>query len=198
MKRKFQVQKRTNFLFVFLVLDLFALLTIFNPSNASYGDGSFHYTKSQWLDKTVNVLAGYNNEWGKFTFNAQVGYHQQENGNNRLATSGSDFAVKDFYGLANCDPQTIVTTTKITKRRIQALSAQVEVGYNNMAFLTLRARNDWSSTLPKDNNTYFYPAVEGSFVMNELPFLQGNSAVSYLKLRGAVAQVGKDASPLAI
>lgn len=36
MKRKFQVQKRTNFLFVFLVLDLFALLTIFNPSNASY------------------------------------------------------------------------------------------------------------------------------------------------------------------
>ena len=51
-----------------------------NPTSASYGDGSFHYTKSQWLDKTVNVLAGYNNEWGKFTFNAQVGYHQQENG----------------------------------------------------------------------------------------------------------------------
>ena len=169
-----------------------------DPTSGSYGSGSYNLSRNTWMDKTVNVLAGYNNEWGKFTFNAQVGYHQQENGNNRLATSGSDFAVKDFYGLANCDPQTIVTTTKITKRRIQALSAQVEVGYNNMAFLTLRARNDWSSTLPKDNNTYFYPAVEGSFVMTELPFLQGNSAVSYLKLRGAVAQVGKDASPLAI
>ena len=169
-----------------------------NPTSASYGDGSFHYTKSQWLDKTVNVLAGYNNEWGKFTFNAQVGYHQQENGTHNLATSAGSFAVKDFYGLANCDPATIITKTTNTTRRVQAVSAQAEVGYNNMAFLTFRARNDWSSTLPKDNNHYFYPAVEGSFVMTELPFLQGNSAVSYLKLRGAVAQVGKDATPLSI
>ena len=169
-----------------------------DPTSSSYGVGSYNLSRNTWLDKTVNILAGYNNEWGKFTFNAQVGYHQQENGNNRLATSASDFLVKDFYGLANCDPATIVTTTKITKRRIQAVSAQAEVGYNNMAFLTLRARNDWSSTLPVDNNHYFYPAVEGSFVLTELPFLQGNSTVSYFKLRGAVAQVGKDATPLSI
>ena len=165
---------------------------------SSYGVGSYNLSRNTWMDKTVNVLAGYNNEWGKFTFNAQVGYHQQENGNNRLATSASKFAVKDFYGLANCDPSTIITETTVTKRRVQAISAQAEVGYNNMAFLTFRARNDWSSTLPTDNNHYFYPAVEGSFVMTELPFLQGNSAVSYLKLRGAIAQVGKDATPLSI
>ena len=169
-----------------------------NPTSSSYGSGSYNLSRNTWMDKTVNVLAGYNNEWGKFTFNAQVGYHQQENGNNRLATSATDFLVKDFYGLANCDPATIITTTKVTTRRVQAISAQAEVGYNNMAFLTLRARNDWSSTLPVDNNHYFYPAVEGSFVLTELPFLQGNSTVSYLKLRGAVAQVGKDATPLSI
>ena len=169
-----------------------------NPTSSSYGSGSYNLTKSQWLDKTVNVLAGYNNEWGKFTFNAQVGYHQQENGTSNISTGASDFIVKDFYGLANCDPKTIVTSTTNRMRRIQAVSAQAEVGYNNMAFVTFRARNDWSSTLPVDNNSYFYPAVEGSFVMTELPFLQGNSTVSYLKLRGAIAQVGKDARPLAI
>ena len=169
-----------------------------NINGSSYGVGSYNLSRNTWLDKTVNVLAGYNNEWGKFTFNAQVGYHQQENGSDGLATSASDFAVKDFYGLANCDPATITTRVTTRIRRIQAISAQAEVGYNNMAFLTLRARNDWSSTLPVDNNHYFYPALEGSFVLTELPFLQGNSAVSYLKLRGAVAQVGKDASPLSI
>lgn len=149
-------------------------------------------------DKTLNVLAGYNNEWGKFTFSAQVGYHQQENASDNLATSGSNFQVKDFYSIANCDPETITTNTRNTKRRVQAVSGQAEFGYNNMAFVTLRARNDWSSTLPVDNRSYFYPAVEASFVATELPFMKQQDAVSYMKIRGAIAQVGKDATPLAI
>ena len=104
----------------------------------------------------------------------------------------------DFYSISNCDPATIQTRTKTTTRRIQAISAQAELGYNNMAFLTLRARNDWSSTLPVDNNHYFYPAVEASFVATELPFMKEQDVVSYFKLRGAIAQVGKDATPLSI
>jgi len=166
--------------------------------NESYGIGSYNLSKNTSEDMTLNVLAGYNNDWGKFNFNAQVGYHQQENGYQNLAVYGSNFMDKDFFGLSNCEPSTIVARTISHKKRIQALSAQVQLGYNNLAFLTLRARNDWSSTLPKANNSYFYPAVEGSVVLTELPFLQGNSTISYLKLRGAAAQVGKDASPLAI
>ncbi len=169
-----------------------------NQTGASHGVGRFNLSKSQWKDQTLNVLAGYNNEWGKFTFSAQVGYHQQENGSERIATFGSNFQVIEFYGLANCDPATIVTRTGHSMRRIQAFSGQIELGFNNMAFATFRARNDWSSTLPKDNNTYFYPAVELSFVATELPFMKNQTAVSYLKLRGAGAQVGKDATPHSI
>lgn len=83
-------------------------------------------------------------------------------------------------------------------RRVQAFSGQAEIGYDNMLFLTLRARNDWSSTLPKENNRYFYPATEFAFVATELPFLKGNKAINYLKIRGAIARVGKDAGPLEI
>ncbi len=167
-------------------------------SGSSWGDGSFNLSRNQWKDKTLNVLAGYNNEWGKFTFSAQVGYHQQENGSDNVSTYGSNFQVIDFYSISNCDPATIITRTRTRMRRTQAFSAQVELGFNNMAFATFRARNDWSSTLPKDNNTYFYPAVELSFVATELPFMKNQTAISYLKIRGAGAQVGKDASPLAI
>lgn len=169
-----------------------------NPTSGSYGSGSYNLSKLNLKDKTLNVLAGYNNEWGKFTFSAQVGYHQQENASDNLATSGSNFQVKDFYSIANCDPETITTNTRNTKRRVQAVSGQAEFGYNNMAFVTLRARNDWSSTLPVDNRSYFYPAVEASFVATELPFMKQQDAVSYMKIRGAIAQVGKDATPLAI
>lgn len=169
-----------------------------NITSSSYGSGSYNFSRNTWKDNTLNVLAGYNNEWGKFTFGAQFGYHQQENGTSNLATSGSDFQVADFYSIANCNPETITTRTRNTTRRVQAVSGQLEFGYNNMAFLTLRARNDWSSTLPVNNRSYFYPAGEVSFVATELPFLKASSAVSYLKLRGAIAQVGKDATPLAI
>ncbi len=169
-----------------------------NPTSASYGKGSLNFSKPTYRDQVIDVLAGYNNEWGKFSFSAQVGYHQKENAQKILSVYGSNFQVIDFYSISNCDPATIITRTKTTNRRVQAISAQAEFGYNNMAFLTLRARNDWSSTLPVGNNHYFYPAVEGSFVATELPFMQQQDYVSYLKLRGAIAQVGKDATPLSI
>ena len=169
-----------------------------NPTSASYGKGAYNYSKPTYKDSSVDAVAGYNNDWGKFSFSAQVGYHQKENAVDRVAIYGSQFQVIDFYSIANCDPSTWQISTTHTKRRIQALSAQVGFGWNNMAFLTARARNDWSSTLPKNNNHYFYPAVEASFVATELPFLRNSDAVSYLKLRGAIAQVGKDASPLSI
>lgn len=169
-----------------------------NPTSSSYGKGSLNFSKPTYRDQTIDVLAGYNNEWGKFTFSAQVGYHQKENATKILSVYGSNFQVIDFYSISNCDPATIQTRTKTTTRRIQAISAQAELGYNNMAFLTLRARNDWSSTLPVDNNHYFYPAVEASFVATELPFMKEQDVVSYFKLRGAIAQVGKDATPLSI
>lgn len=167
-------------------------------SSASYGYGSINYSKPTYRDSNLDVIAGYNNDFGKFHVAAQVGYHQKENNTSIFSTYGDHFQVIDFYSISNCDPASIITRTQNRTRRIQAISAQAEVGFNNMAFLTVRARNDWSSTLPKDNNHYFYPAVEASFVPTELSFMQQQDVVSYLKLRGAFAQVGKDADPLSI
>ena len=169
-----------------------------NATSASYGSGSMNYSKPTYRDQTLNVLVGYNNEWEDFTLGVQVGYHQQENGIRILSTYGDGLKMKDNYSLANCTSSSIMSRTRTTVRRIQAFSGQAELGYKNMAFLTLRARNDWSSTLPTNNNHYFYPAVEGSFVATELPMMKNQDAVSYLKLRGAIAQVGKDADPLSI
>lgn len=163
---------------------------------ASYAKGSMDYAKPVYKDNSLDLIAGYNNDWDKFNFSAHVGYHQKENGESVLSVHGNDFQVIDFYGISNC--KNTVSRTKTILRRIQALSARAEIGYNNLAYITVSARNDWSSTLPKDNNSFFYPAVEGSFIATELPFLKDNIVVSYLKLKGAVTKVGKDATPLSI
>ena len=167
--------------------------------NDNGGVGNYNLAKTNFSYPTLNLLAGYNKTFNeKFYISGQFGYHQIENGVTRLASYGSNYAVIDFQSINNVDPSTVASTKRTTTRRVQALSGQIELAYNNMAFLTLRARNDWSSTLPVDNNSYFYPALEGAFIVSELPAIKEFNPISYLKLRGTVAQVGKDAGPLEI
>ncbi|WP_114792354.1 SusC/RagA family TonB-linked outer membrane protein [Niabella yanshanensis] len=164
------------------------------------GLGRYDLVQSNFSDPTVNILAGYNNKFfnNKLSFAGQVGYHQLENGIIRLATNGSKYIIPDFQSINNTDPVSITSRQRNTKRRIQAVSAQFEFGYNNLAFVTLRGRNDWSSTLPVNNNSYFYPAIEGSLILTEFEAIKRIKAISYFKLRGSIAQVGKDAGPLEI
>lgn len=164
------------------------------------GSGQYNLVKSNFSDPTVNILTGYNNSFfdDKFSFSGQLGYHQMERAVTRLATHGSQFIVPDFQSINNTGTSTQVSSQRNTKRRIQALSAQFEFGYNDLAFITLRARNDWSSTLPVDNNQYFYPSIEGSLILSDFDFIRAIPAINYLKLRGSIAQVGKDAGPLEI
>lgn len=164
------------------------------------GLGEYNLVQSNFSDPTINLLTGYNNTFfgGKLSFSGQLGYHQLENAVTRLATHGTNFVVPDFQSINNTTVSTQVSNQRNTKRRIQALSGQFEFGYNNLAFITMRARNDWSSTLPVNNNRYFYPSIEGSFILSDLEFVKVVPAINYIKLRGSLAQVGKDAGPLEI
>ncbi len=168
-------------------------------SSSATGTGSYDESRVLQSNPTINFIATYKKEIGKFTANAQVGYHQMEQESKTLSVHGEKFLVADFQSINNCDILSIYTKTVNSTRRLQAVSGSMEFGYNNIAFLTFRARNDWSSTLPTNNNTYFYPGVEGSIILSDLPFLKPYSDIlSYVKLRGSWAKVGKDAPPLSI
>ena len=164
------------------------------------GEGEYYLTKSNFSDPTINIISGYNNKFlnEKISFSAQVGYHQLENKVTRLSTSGSKYTVPDFQSINNVEAATIISSQRNATRRIQAVSGQFEFGYNNLAFVTIRGRNDWSSTLPVQNNSYFYPAIEGSFILSDLKGVKKIGFINFLKLRGAIARVGKDAGPLEI
>jgi TonB-linked SusC/RagA family outer membrane protein len=169
-------------------------------SAANAGTGVYENTKRNFSDPSLNIIAGYSNEFfnKKLSFSAQFGYHQQENGVIQLSSYGTGFMVVDMMSINNCTSSTVSSSQRNTKRRIQAISGQLEFGYNKMAYLTFRGRNDWSSTLMPDNRVYFYPAVEASYILTEMPFMEAVPQITYLKIRGSVAQVGKDALPLSI
>ncbi len=106
-----------------------------------------------------------------------------------------ELAVPNVFNLANARGIP-VANNRLEEKQINSLYALGEVSYRNLLFLNLTGRNDWSSTLPDDNNSYFYPSVSLSAILSEAFDL--GPYISYAKLRGSWAQVGSDTDPYQI
>ncbi len=118
------------------------------------------------------------------------------NWNQRSSTSR--YVVGDqliSIGLNNTDATAIQNSNEsIRKQRFYAAYGDLQLGYKNFAYLGLTARNDFSSTLPEQNRSYFYPGVNASLVLTDMLGI-ANNFLGYAKLRGAWTQVGNEASP---
>jgi TonB-linked SusC/RagA family outer membrane protein len=102
-------------------------------------------------------------------------------------------ALPGFYSLSNSNGPAVARNS-FTKVRNVGYYTNINLSYKNFLFLDLTGRQDKTSTLPTDNNTYFYPSVSTSFVFSELfPEKLKTSAWTYGKLRISYAKVGNDA-----
>ncbi|MFL5464168.1 MAG: SusC/RagA family TonB-linked outer membrane protein [Gemmatimonadaceae bacterium] len=109
-----------------------------------------------------------------------------------ISTPG--LSVAGIYNISNA-AITPSPTQRLERRQVNSLYGNAAVTLNNWWTVEGTARNDWSSTLPKGNNSYFYPSVSTSFVLSDaIPSLR-NNILSYAKVRAAYAQVGNDADP---
>jgi len=118
------------------------------------------------------------------------------NFNNTATNTAGGLVVADFYNLSNSNGPVNILLDQMSKRRLFGLYADLNLSYKNFLFLEATGRNDWSSTLPVKNNSFFYPSVSTSFVFSEL--LKGSSVANWLtygKVRGSWAQVGNDTDP---
>lgn len=136
------------------------------------------YQKQISQDWNVDALVGFNVRNKKYEYNYQA---------------APRLAVPDLYTLTNSRDQ-LTSSNDFYRLRQYGVYASATVNYKNWAYLSLTGRNDWSSTLPVGNNSYFYPSVTASVLLNEaLGFT--SRQVNYLKLRGGWSQVGADADP---
>jgi len=132
------------------------------------------YQKDLTSDLSLNLLGG-------FQYNSRLFERQR--------IRGIDLLIPELFSPGNA-AQTIAERD-FAERRIVGLYGQAEFGYKNWATLTLTARNDWSSTLPTNNNSYFYPSATLAFVFTDAFGIESDW-LTFGKLRASWAQVGND------
>ena len=101
-------------------------------------------------------------------------------------------AVSGWASFENTSGATPKASSYMTSRRLIGAYAQADFGWRDAIYLTLSARNDWSSTLPIDKNSYFYWGANASVILTDL-FDIKSDVLSFLKIRGGYGQTGNDA-----
>ena len=145
-------------------------------------------------ENNTEVLATYikqlNKNWG---IDALLGFNVRNKQYENNYQAAPRLAVADLYTLTN-SREPLTSSNDFYRLRQYGLYGSIQLDYRRWAFLNITGRNDWSSTLPVDNNSYFYPSVTASVLLSEA-FGWRSKAVNYLKIRGGWSQVGADANP---
>ncbi len=150
---------------------------------------NYRFNRDQ-LDATAFLTADY--KFSDFSLGGSAGWNLNQRTYNYTGGYVDGLGVSDWYSLENTASGAI-SQQYSEKRRLIGVFAQAEIGYKNFLYLNLSARNDYSSTLPKDNNSYFYGGGNLSFVLTELFPALKNNKIDFLKLRAAIGQTGNDA-----
>jgi TonB-dependent SusC/RagA subfamily outer membrane receptor len=106
--------------------------------------------------------------------------------------NGEDFQIPGKYFLANTDGQKITASNSdLIEKKIHSVYGQASISFDKMVYLDVTGRNDWSSTLPSENRSYFYHSESLSLLIHKL-FNFGDSDINFAKLRASISEVGKD------
>jgi ferric enterobactin receptor len=144
---------------------------------------------------TTTFMSNFHKSFGDFDTHLMVGTTQESFSTLNQNHWGYNFNTPGTYSFNTMASTNKFFTDATTKKRLVGAYGEVGVSWKDLVYLTATGRNDWSSTLPVENQSYFYPSVSGSFVFTNL--LPRNTILSFGKLRASWARVGKDANPYA-
>ena len=162
------------------------------PSNMN--QSGYVYTQYQRnYELNHDFLANFADKYldGKLDVNVNVGVNINERASTYMQGETDDLTFHTgFWDLSNGATKTELSESQ-SKRRLIGLFGDVTIGWDEMIYLDLTARNDWSSTLPKEKNNFFYPGATLSWIFTQL--LPKNDVLSFGKLRAAYGKTGNDA-----
>ena len=162
----------------------------------SYVDGGFQENTGFAQETNSDVLVtATRNMFSNLGVTLNVGGNTRTNHYRTNAFGTDQLVIPGIYNIGNSAKQ-VVPTELASEKRINSLYGQAEFAYNDYAFINVTGRNDWSSTLPKGANSYFYPSISGSLIFTQMiPALSFGGRLGYGKLRGGWSRVGNDADP---
>lgn len=158
------------------------------------GQGNYILNKESNRQFNNDVLLSYNKNFSdklSLTINAGASieqYHfERTTLNNQGLNAPNIFATSNAVSLSN-SVNNYIPYAPLARTEKQSVYASAQLGYNNYLFLEFTGRNDWNSTLPVKNASYFFPSAGISALLNEILHLP--VAISILKLRTSYAFVG--------
>lgn len=168
-----------------------------NVGSIAYGSttGSFSQSSEEFFSFNSDVLLNYEKDFlgGDLKTDFMVGHNIQTYQSLSSGIDGADYNIPGWYNIYNCSTQT--PWSNIWQRRSYSGYGQAMISYRDFLYYTFTGRNDWSSTLPEENNSYFYSSNSLGLIFSEIidiPFLD------YGKARISYASVGNDAPAYSI
>jgi len=159
----------------------------------TYSSGTNKFYENNYI---ASITARKDNLFGKWGGSASL--YGQIMENNRYSLDGSvKLRVPNLFTMTNAVGMPKINES-ISKKQINSIYGNIEINYDTFWFLTMTGRNDWTSSLHKDHNSYFYPSISTSLVLSEMINKSGGtmpSWFSFAKVRASYAQTGRDMNP---
>jgi TonB-linked SusC/RagA family outer membrane protein len=154
-------------------------------------NGGYYNQEFSRQETNSDFLLTYRKKIQDIDFSISGGGNVMRQSGKDMYTGGSTLTVPGLYRVSNIPVGALTYTNGSDRKEIYSIYGTGSLGYKNMLYLDVTARNDWSSTLPRANRSYFYPSASLSWLANytfRLP-----EEISLLKFRAGWAQVGNDA-----
>jgi TonB-linked SusC/RagA family outer membrane protein len=165
---------------------------------ASSIGGSIDELETNSRNMSLEYLANINKKIGDFKIDFKVGGSVYDQYSKSVGGYGEKFLDPNFLKINAVTKTTYKSQTTERLRRVVGAVGILNINYKGIVNFQLNGRNDWSSTLAADRNSFFYPGVNGAFILTELPFFKGIHWLSFAKLRGAYAIARKDPAPYSL
>lgn len=166
-------------------------------SYTSEKNGFYGLQNLNRMENNTDFLFTYTKKFSDFNLTASAGgnsrYYYAGDNSMQTKNGGTGLVVPGIFAITNTLQTNLQVSSGTSQKQVYSLYALASLGYKDFAYLDLTGRNDWSSTLPASNRSYFYPSASLSLLLNKLFDL--GPAFSLAKLRGGIAQVGNDTSP---
>jgi TonB-linked SusC/RagA family outer membrane protein len=176
-------------------VDYFAIRAKSWQANNSKTNRDGYMNGSQSNSTSVNsdfLLSGKKDVMKGLNIGLSLGGNLRYSNGAYIGQYGSQFNVPDFYNISNVNRYS--TSEGFSEKEVYSLYGLANIAWKDYLFLDATVRNDWSTTLPKDNNSYFYHSENVGFIFTEAFHLK-NYWFSFGKLRGSFARVGNDTGP---
>lgn len=159
------------------------------PAPAGFVNGVYTQEQRRFREINTDFLINANKKFGELGVNVNFGGNHMQRRSDLNSVQVTDFVVRDLYTVQNGRAKDPIYD--LNERAVNSLYGSAELSFQDKFFLTGTVRNDWFSTLSKENRSILYPSVSASWVFHEN--LNTTGWLNFGKIRAAYAEVGSDA-----